>query len=59
MLEYFLEHLLIREFRKTGFSPRSQSGRNLERKLSEVRSGCCHSICPGRQNTVGAGLESG
>ena len=50
---------LIREFRKTAFSPRSQSGTNLERKLSKIRSGCCHSIHPGPQSTAGVELGLG
>ena len=51
------KHEDTREFRKTAFSPRSQSGRNLEWNLSKERSGCCHSIHPGRQST--AGVEFG
>ena len=49
----------IGEFRKTVFSRRSQSGRNLEWKISKVPSGCCYSIYPGRQSTAGVGLGPG
>ena len=47
------------ELRKTAFSRRSQSGRNVEWKISKVPSGCCFSIYPGRQSTAGVGLGPG